>query len=289
MTKSPLNYRAIYTKAGAVALAFFVSVNAGSAMAQTDSRALLDRLTQLEIQVQQLSRSGGYVPGAVTSSLGALGGGDDRVADMERQIRDLTDKVERANFQNQQLQTDLDKMKSDNDVRFGLLEKKPISPQAQTEAPHTLTGEGPVADNASTQDETAPEVAATATPEAAYQKAYAALQQKDYPAAEKGFRDFLAKNPNHTLAANAQYWLGESYYARGNYKAAASVFAESYQKYPKAQKAPDSLLKMGLSLSQQKRTKEACIVLRQLTKDYPAAANSIATKAESEIKTLKCQ
>lgn len=274
---------------GALALTLFAApVFAQSA----ETRMLLDRIGQLERQVQDLSRksysSNGYVPGETTT----VGGGTTanaglssdmltRLQALEAQMRDLTGQVEQANFQAQQANQNLEKLKSDLEVRLQALES-----QKQTAAPAD-DQQSNAADNSATPDDSAG--AANATPEELYNSAYAALQRKEYNTAEKNFRDFLANNASHKLAPNAQYWLGETYFVRGNYKAASAVFAESYQKFPKANKAPDSLLKLGLSLSEQKRTKDACTVLRQLTKEYPTASGSIASRTETELKKLKCQ
>lgn len=273
---------------GALALTLFAApVFAQSA----ETRMLLDRIGQLERQVQDLSRktysSNGYVPGETTTVGGGAAANGGLSSDMltrlqalESQMRDLTGQVEQANFQAQQANQNLEKLKSDLEVRLQALEA-----QKQTAAP-TDDQQASSTDN----NNTAPDDStANATPEELYNSAYAALQRKEYNTAEKNFRDFLANNANHKLAPNAQYWLGETYFARGNYKAASAVFAESYQKFPKANKAPDSLLKLGLSLSEQKRTKDACTVLRQLTKEYPTASGSIASRTETEIKKLKCQ
>jgi len=264
-----------------------------------DNRILLDRINELENQVQDLSRKSygsSYVPGQVSSSSGSgttvpavSANMETRVSALETQIRDLTGQVERANFNAQQANASLDKLKSDLEVRLQQMEQKPAGAAPVVGAAATAgtltdttaaTPDTPVADTAE---------AAPATPEELYNHAFTEYQQKQYGAAEKDFRNFLAKNATHKLTPNAEYWLGETYYARGNYKAASAVFAESYQKYPKAIKAPDSLLKLGLSLEQQSRAKDACTVFRQLTKEYPTASGTIAMRTETELKKLKCQ
>ena len=287
-------------KAGAIfaPAAFLVLLLCVPVRAQDmDNRVLLDRITQLEAQVQDISRKAygsSYVPGQVSNVSGngsAAPVSTDtlaRISGLESQIRDLTGQMERATFQSQKNAADLDKLKSDLDLRLQALEQKksvPMDPAAQN-APTDLPAPDQTADAAAPVSDQAVD---PATPEELYNRSYGELQQKQYDAAEKDFRNFLAKNAGNKLAPNAEYWLGETYFARGNYKAASAVFAESYQKYPKAIKAPDSLLKLGLSLEQQSRTKDACTVLRQLTKEYPTATGTIATRTEMELKKLKCQ
>lgn len=277
-----------------VALTLFVS--APTRAQSVDNRILLDRINQLEGQVQDLSRKSygrGYVPGDVITSSSSGGtvspNVESRLQALEAQIRDLTGQVERANFNAQQASANLDKFKNDAEGRLQKLEEMRgnISAQSKSDAVAPVTN-GDQAANGDNADVIEAEAAVNATPEELYNRAYAAMQKKEYETAEKNFRDFLAKNPSSKLAANAQYWLGETYFARGNYKAASAVFAESYQKYPKSIKAPDSLLKLGLSLSQQNRTKDACTVLNQLAKEYPSTSGTIATRTEVELKKLKC-
>ena len=50
----------------------------------------------------------------------------------------------------------------------------------------------------------------------------------------------------HDLAGNAQYWYAETFRIRQLYTDAASAYLEGYQKYPKGEKAPINLLKLGV-------------------------------------------
>ena len=63
-----------------------------------------------------------------------------------------------------------------------------------------------------------------------YQQGYGALLQKDYAGAEGAFSQLVDAYPNDPLAGNAQYWLGETYYVRGQYKNAADAFLKGYKK-----------------------------------------------------------
>ena len=85
-------------------------------------------------------------------------------------------------------------------------------------------------------------------PKQLYETAYGYLLQRDYGAAEVAFDEFLKKFPADSLSGNAQYWLGESHFVRGQYKAAAGAFLKGYQSYAQSVKAPDSLLKLAMSL-----------------------------------------
>ncbi|MGE0254969.1 MAG: tol-pal system protein YbgF [Alphaproteobacteria bacterium] len=137
----------------------------------------------------------------------------------------------------------------------------------------------------------APQVAAVppATPEAQYEQAYELLKQRDFPGAEAALRAFVTAHPAHALAGNAQYWLGETFYVRGDYPNAARAFAEGFQKYPKSGKAPDNLLKLGMTLAQLKRNDDACITFDKLASDYKDAPAAILSRADRERRALKCR
>lgn len=121
-----------------------------------------------------------------------------------------------------------------------------------------------------------------------YNTAFGLLKQADYPAAEDAFKTFLAQHPRDALAGSAQYWLGETYYARGRYAEAASAFAEGYKNYPKGAKAPDDLLKLGMSLARANQKQNACVAFAQLDHDFPQPGSAIKDRATAEKKRLGC-
>ncbi|MBF0168636.1 MAG: tol-pal system protein YbgF [Alphaproteobacteria bacterium] len=138
----------------------------------------------------------------------------------------------------------------------------------------------------------APSAPATpAKPQDAYDKALGLLRGGDYDGAEKAFSGFIQANPKDALAGNAQYWLGETYYVRGDHQKAAVAFAEGYQKYPNSSKAADNLLKLGLSLDALGQKKEACTSYARLLKEYKtvATADAAKRKATSETQRLGCK
>ena len=121
-----------------------------------------------------------------------------------------------------------------------------------------------------------------------YNYAFGLLKQANYPAAETALKAFVEAHPKDQMAGNAQYWLGETYYARGRYLEAATAFAEGYKRYPKSPKAADGLLKLGMSLSRANQKQNACIALVQLDQDFPQAAASVKERAAAEKKRLGC-
>ena len=101
------------------------------------------------------------------------------------------------------------------------------------------------------------------------------LKQANYPAAEEALKSFVVQHPKDALAASAQYWLGETYYRRGRYGEAAGAFAEGYKRYPKGSKAPDDLLKLGMSLARANQKQNACVAFAQLDHDFPHPGSAI--------------
>lgn len=280
------------------------------------------RLSRIERDIDTLSQSvfKGQNPRAILSS-GAHAAQelqnqfDARVTQLEQDLRDLTNKTEEQGNTIRQLNESISNLVS----RLSALEQKTVSPPTSiipssgmapvvsTGAAVSTTTSGPLpvlADpngaapansptvqpmgtmttNASTGE---PSVSTT-DPTFMYENALELLKQRDYVLAEKSLTDFLAQNPTHPLTPNAKYWLGETYFVQGKFDDSARVFAEGYQRYPKGTKAPDNLLKLGLSLSATNKIPDACVALKQIAKDFPNGATAVKTRAASEIKKLKC-
>ncbi|HPF77682.1 MAG TPA: tol-pal system protein YbgF [Alphaproteobacteria bacterium] len=123
---------------------------------------------------------------------------------------------------------------------------------------------------------------------ALYEQAYANLKVEKYEEAEKEFEKFLTNYGDHVLAANAKYWLGETYYVRGDYKKAARTFAEGFKTYPESAKSPDILLKLGMSLNGMGKKKEACVALSQVSVKFPTGSEPVVERAEKEMEKLGC-
>jgi len=115
-----------------------------------------------------------------------------------------------------------------------------------------------------------------------YQYAFDLLRQTKYADAENALNTFVDEYPDHPLAGNASYWLGETYYVRRDYNNAALTFAQTFQKYPQSGKAPDSLLKLGMSLAALGETADACKALHELSARYPKAPDATKQRAAKE-------
>jgi tol-pal system protein YbgF len=125
-------------------------------------------------------------------------------------------------------------------------------------------------------------------PQQLYEQAYGHLLQKDYGGAESAFEEFLRRHPNHQLAGNAQYWLGETFYVRGQYRAAAAAFLKGYQTYSKSPKAPESLLKLAMSLHRLGQKDAACSSYNELATKYPNPPAHVRSMAQAERQRSGC-
>ena len=275
-----------------------------------DMRGVMSRLDQMQRQVDLISRQvyKGDVPADAIRS-GNIGGDtanlaaamDERLAGLEASIRQLNNRIDEQNHAFGQLKQEFDIFKSDTEVRLNEMSQGGMNQQSGAMSSSSSSSPSaalPVDTNSATaamatqndSPATAGDVRDLPSNNAAalYDAAFQALREQKYDRAEAGFKKFLDEHGNDALAGNAQYWLGETYYVRGNYAEAAKVFATGYQKYPQSGKAPDNLLKLGLSLAQAGKKEDACVTLQQLRKQYSNAAAVIKQRAEDEQKKLNC-
>ncbi|HEV2189791.1 MAG TPA: tol-pal system protein YbgF [Stellaceae bacterium] len=249
-----------------------------------------------------------------------------RMERLESQMRDLTGRVEQVANGLEQLKQRVEQINSDIDVRLGQMPgtaaagapppprfPEPPASATATAAPtslmpspgtvvpppgagptpifNTLTppGAGPPRPPPSPpQSASAEPPPATGSTTQQFNAAIGLVKQADYAAAEAALRSFIAAHPNDPLAANAQYFLGETFYARNKYMDAASAFADGYKRYPKGAKAADDLLMLGMSLARADQKKNACVALAQLDQQFPNTSASIKERAGAERKRLGC-
>ncbi len=280
----------------------------------------------LQRQVNLGPRAPGGVPQiaqAAPAAPGATAALEVRVSQLEDQMQSLTGQVEEMDHDLAQMKDRLDRLSKDIDARLGKLEQSQAagvaSQQAQAEQPGQAQqpgqGQQPVMLVPPPQQQAAPvltpppgatpspalapakpvghvvgngQVLPLGTPQQQYDYSLAFLKQQDYDAAEVALKAFVNTHPDDQLAGAAQYWLGETYYIRGNFQDAASAFATGYEKFPKGVKAPDSLLKLGMSLGKLNRKKDACDVYASLAAKYPAAPATLRQSAARERKLAGC-
>jgi tol-pal system protein YbgF len=135
-----------------------------------------------------------------------------------------------------------------------------------------------------------PKPAAPADPKEEFSGAMTLLSRAQYDPASAAFRKFADSHPDDDRAPDALYWTGDiAYSAKKDYPEAARDFAELLKKYPKAQHAPEGMLKLGLSLFELGQMKEGCAALAALPAKYPDVSPAVATRAKAERTTNKCK
>ena len=237
-----------------------------------------------------------------------------KLSEVEDQFRQLTNKFEEINFKMDKLSNRLSKIQADNQLRFQDIEtsissgeiSKQLSSIPKSESSDVLPGSSQPQDLGSISykdtetsetsqqiqsvDTTASIVTETfqteekilpqdLTPKKQYEFATSFLKVGDYSTAERAFREFVLSNSKHELAGSAQYWYAETFRIRQLYTDAASAYLEGYQKYPKGNKAPINLLKLGVSMVQIGEKDQGCKMINGVELQYPNANPSVIQKA----------
>ena len=235
-----------------------------------------------------------------------------KLNEIEDQFRQLTNKFEEVNFKLDKLSTRVTKIQSDNQLRFSDLESGNLktSKKNKTSLPGTSKpqdfGSSPgykmtnlpkqqtvnSIQSAQTVISEEPEKKESLLPNKPaneqYEFAVGFMKIGDYETAEVALKEFINKNKDHDLAGSAQYWYGETFRIRQLYSDAATAYLDGYQNYPKSKKAPDNLLKLGITMVQLGEKDQGCKMILGLKKEYPKASKSVLQKAQYEQKKFKC-
>ena len=126
------------------------------------------------------------------------------------------------------------------------------------------------------------------TPKEIYDLALKKLQMGAYQEAQAELQNYLDLYPRDRLAGNAQYWLGETFYVQRDYKNATAAFLAGYTNYSNSIKAPDSLLKLGMTLVVMGEKKTGCDAFAELSSRFPDAPQAIVRRAEIESQRAEC-
>jgi tol-pal system protein YbgF len=247
-----------------------------------------------------------------------------KLSDIENQFQQLTNRFEEINFKLDKLSSRLSKIQADNQIRFQDIENflnstdnenkislKKSSNSKKKELPGSSEPQdlGSISYKDTNTNETEQQtqsIESTATiitetfqseekilpdttKEKQYEFATSFLKVGDYSMAERAFREFVVTNPEHDLAGNAQFWYAETFRIRQLYTDAASAYLEGYQKYPKGEKAPINLLKLGVSMVQIGEKSQGCKMIDGVEKQYPNANQSVLQKAKYESKKFECK
>jgi len=235
-----------------------------------------------------------------------------KLNEIEDQFRELTNKFEEVNFKLDKLSTRVTKIQSDTQLRFSDLENGTLTtiPNNQVTLPGSSKpqdfGSSPgyqmtnlpkqqkvnSIESAQTVISEEPEKKESLLPDKPatdqYEFAVGFMKIGDYETAEVALKEFINKNKDHDLAGSAQYWYGETFRIRQLYSDAATAYLDGYQNYPKSKKAPDNLLKLGITMVQLGEKDQGCKMIIGLKKEYPKASKSVLQKAQYEQKKFKC-
>jgi len=237
-----------------------------------------------------------------------------KLNEIENQFRELTNKFEEVNFKLDKLSTRVTKIQSDNQLRFSDLESGTVS-STKEKKEVSLPGSSKPQDFGATpayettnlpKEQTINSIESAQTvisqepekreallpnksPEEQYEFALSFMKVGDYETAEFALKEFIDKNKDHDLAGSAQYWYGETFRIRQLYSDAATAYLDGYQNYPKSKKAPDNLLKLGITMVELGEKDQGCKMISGLKKEYPKANKSVLQKAQYEQKKFKCK
>lgn len=296
-------------------------------LAQTNrqAEALSDKLNRLERDLRDVQielYSGGRVTQLGNSSAAARA--TVRMTEFDVSIRRLTGQVEELSFRLDQIARQLETLSGDTDFRLRSLEEATGVPSLGssnstvqslgTTQPSQLPAGGTEATiavipqtesvvvggqsfNTTVRTANVPQSLGTlpvtpAPPPESAPEQYEAAKQRlvagDFAGAEAAFTRFLEDHSDDELAITAQYWLGEAFYVRGAYQEAGRVFADGLAKYPNSVKGPDTLLKLGMSLSALNQIDAACATFGELDRRYPDASKTIVQRVKVEQAKAGC-
>ena len=289
---------------------------AGAAMISLSSSATAQRqppptpdqrLERLERQMQQLQRqvfpkgrpadTAGFSdePAATQSSVMTL---DQRLDSLERQVVDMLRQTEENGNRLQSLQSDVGKMRSDQEQRITTLEQR-MNDAASVASPGAAISEGGPASTPPKPKPQPPKLTSTVPPadigaggeagadpaESAYSDAFKQWQAGQYDAAITSLRAFTAAYPRHRRASYANNLIGRALLDKGDTRAAAEALLANYRNNPKGERAPDSLFYLGQALMKLGQPGQACKAYAELDAVYGAKIRPDLKKLEIDAKT----
>jgi tol-pal system protein YbgF len=303
---------------------FFVNIS----FAQEDKMSeLLNKLDKIQKDIQTLEKAvytkNPNLPSDNISLNEALTRQLTKISELEKQIQQMTQSYEENSYQLQQLSDKLNKVSNDNQLRLQqlennkfasdkvsspkeVIEEKKISPPKMNDK--NILNKEEVYEISDDEDNSLkdksvntesiklkekfnkaqPKILPKASVAERYKFAMNILKSGDFEKAEIAFKEFVDAHANHELAGSAQFWYGETFYIRQLYEDAAVAFLDGYQKYPNSPKAPENLLKLGVTLAELGETEQGCKMIANLKKAYPKTDASILQKSSYEKKRFNC-
>lgn len=289
-------------RAAALALCLAAGMS-GPALAQMDSRegiALQNQILQLRQELEQMRRGQPVAPPVATGRGGGGGGGGelvgqllDRVSSLEEEVRRLRGRNDVLENQNRRLAADLEKLQGDTNFRFDQLEgrggSRPATPAAPPAPPPVAgTAPGRAGGGAAPPPGTAATPTGPRTPERAIADGRAALERRDFAAAEAAAREALG-NRAGGQRANAQLLLGDALMGRRDFNNAALAFGEAYNAARTGPRAPEALIGFATALNAAGSRRDACGALDELRSNFPNLSGANAERAAAARRAANCR
>lgn len=226
----------------------------------------------------------------------------DRIEELERQLRDATAENERLQYELVQSQREVTRLRGMVGELAGVNQSLSAPPDAAATA--DAPAPPPTDQRSANPQPAAPPRAANPAPAqtgslgtlpanpadapAAYSRAREMLNNNRLAEAEIAFRDFLATYPQADTAADARFWLGFTLLARNNFQDAASSFVEYLQRTPQGPRAPEAQVRLGMALVGMEQRAQGCSAFAALTRRYPNASRTVRDLAAREARAAQC-
>jgi tol-pal system protein YbgF len=123
------------------------------------------------------------------------------------------------------------------------------------------------------------------TPTASFNLAYNDYLKGNYDLAVAGFESFLRQFPSTSLAAHAQYWIGESYSNKREYRSAVDAYERVVNNYSKSDKVPIALYKAGAGYAELADLAKARSLLKRVIEEHPQSDE--AARAKQKLADLR--
>ncbi len=286
-----------------------LSPDEANAQSSVDPYVLNDRINRLEEEIFQLQNSAG-VNRALSLQKNRAGGDPTseaslslRLGDIEEQMRALNGRIEETSFQIRQLTEKFTRFSEDVEFRFQDLKtsrqprsaqrkRQKTNPDLTSKSLGTISSSSlGVISGSSTGAKSARLAqarASTGSPRGDYNRAFNLIKQRKYAEAEAEFKAFISRYPKSALSGNAQYWLGETYFARKQDKKAADAFLRGYTRFRTSAKAPDSLLKLGITLARLGQKEAACSAFDEMRIEFPRTPRNTRDRVKAEQRRVGC-
>ena len=207
-----------------------------------------------------------------------------RLDSLQRELQQLQGKLEEQGHQIETLQRSQKESQQALERRIEQIEQRTTTvPPSDTTPPPAAPEAAQQSPDSSPPPAESPELQPAASDAgneaAAYSQAFDLLKKGRYDKAITGFKDFLKRYPDGANAANAQYWLGETYYVTRKFKEAHQAFQTLLERYPSSPKQPDARLKIGFIYYEQSEWVKARKALSEVVSRYPGTAASKLAQA----------